>query len=342
MAASLSLLTATRMNPHQHPLPSGFKATSTAQEVMRGIDLTGRRAIVTGGYTGLGLETVQTLVAAGARVVVPARSPDKARAALSGLPGIELAELDLHDPASIARFAEDFVARGEALDLLILNAGIMATPLRRDARGHESQFSANHLGHFELTVRLWPALVRAGSARVVALSSLGHRFSPFDFDDPDFEHRPYDKWKAYGQSKTANALFAVGLDRRGAPHGVRAFAVHPGSIRTELIRDLTPEDFAAFGLPADGKYGVAPQGQSVEEGGRYKNLAQGAATSLWCATSPQLAGLGGLYCENCDVARPIPEGEVFDGGVRAWAVDPVQAERLWVLSERMTGVALPV
>jgi len=328
------------MYPTQHPLPSGLGATTSTHDVLRGIDLSGKRAVVTGGYAGLGLETVRGLVGAGARVVVPARNPDKARAALEGLPGVEQAGMDLLDPASIARFADELVARGDAIDLLILNAGIMATPLRRDARGHESQFAANHLGHFELTLRLWPALIRAGAARVVALSSLGHRFAPVDVEDPDFERRPYDKWQAYGQSKSANALFAVGLDRRGAAHGVRAFAVHPGSILTDLTRDLTAEDYAAFGLSPDSAHGVAPAGMSVEEGGRYKNLSQGAATTLWCATSPQLDGLGGLYCENCDVARVVGEGETVDGGVRPWAIDPGQAERLWSLSERLTGVKL--
>ncbi|OWQ48819.1 oxidoreductase [Roseateles noduli] len=325
---------------HQHPLPSGFGSTTSATDVLRDVDLTGKRVVVTGGYAGLGLETVRGLTAAGAHVVVPARSPDKARTALEGLSNVEQAAMDLLDPASIARFADELVSRGDPLDLLILNAGIMAAPLRRDARGHESQFAANHLGHFELALRLWPALLRAGAARVVVLTSLGHRFAPVDFDDPDFAQRPYDKWKAYGQSKSANALFAVGLDRRGAAHNVRGFAVHPGSILTDLTRDLTAEDYAAFGLSPDAARGVAPKGLSVEEGGRYKNLAQGAATTLWCATSRQLDGLGGLYCENCDVARVVAEGESFDGGVRPWAIDPAQADRLWTLSERLTGVSL--
>jgi len=328
------------MNPNQHPLPSGLGATTTAQQVMQGVDLRGRRAVVTGGYAGLGLETTRALAAAGAHVVVPARSPGKARAALAGLANVEQAALDLQDPATIARFADGLLTRGEPLDLLILNAGIMATPLRRDARGHEGQFSANHLGHFELALRLWPLLARAGRARVVALTSLGHRFSPVDFDDLDFERRPYDKWQAYGQSKSANALFAVGLDRRAAAHGVRAFAVHPGGILTDLVRDLTPEDFAAFGLAPDAARGVAPEGMSVDEGGRFKNLAQGAATTLWAATSAQLEGLGGLYLENCDVARPVDAEEEVDGGVRSWAIDPALAERLWAVSEDMTGVAL--
>ena len=329
------------MNPTQHPLASGFGATTTAPQVMQGIDLRGKRAVVTGGYAGLGLETTRALVAAGAHVVVPARSPDKARAALARLENVEQAELDLQDPATIARFADGLLARGEPLDLLILNAGIMATPLRRDARGHEGQFSANHLGHFELALRLWPLLARAGQARVVALTSLGHRFAPVDFDDLDFERRPYDKWLAYGQSKSANALFAVGLDRRAAAHGVRAFAVHPGGILTDLVRDLTSEDFAAFGIAPDSPRGVAPRGMSVDEGGRFKNLAQGAATTLWAATSRQLDGLGGLYLENCDVARPVGADDTLDGGVRPWAVDPAQAERLWQVSEELTGVRLP-
>lgn len=328
------------MNTHQHPLPSGLGPTTTATDILRDVDLTGKCVVVTGGYAGLGLETVRGLAAAGARVVVPARSPDKARVALQGLPNVEQAAMDLLDPTSIARFADELVGRGDALDLLILNAGIMATPLRRDARGHESQFAANHLGHFELTLRLWPALLRAGAARVVVLTSLGHRFAPVDFDDPDFAQRPYDKWQAYGQSKSANALFAVGLDQRGAAQGVRGFALHPGAILTDLTRDLTAEDYAAFGLSPDNAHGVAPAGMSVEEGGRYKNLSQGAATTLWCATSRQLDGLGGLYCENCDIARVVADGEVFDGGVRPWAIDPAQAERLWTLSERLTGVTL--
>lgn len=216
------------MADKQTPIGSGFDAGTTAQQALAGSDLQGKTVIVTGGYSGIGLETVRVLVDAGAQVIVPARDPEKAERNLSGIIGVEHASLDLLDPISIDRFAENFLASDRALNLLINSAGIMATPLQRDTRGFEAQFATNHLGHFQLTARLWPALREANGARVVSVSSLGHRLSPVHFDDPQFEHRPYDKWLAYGQSKTANALFAVALDRRGKAEGVRAFSVHPG------------------------------------------------------------------------------------------------------------------
>src|SRR5262245_53577769 len=224
------------MRSQQEPIGSGFGFETTAEEVLGGTDLSGKTVIVTGGYAGLGLETTRVLSGTGATVVVPARSVEKARANLEGIPRVELAAMDLLDPASIDAFAEGFLAGGRPLDLLINNAGIMACPQACDNRGNESQFSANHLGHFRLTLRLWPALIRAGGARVVSLTSRGHRYSDVVFEDPNFERRPYDKWKAYGQSKTANALFALVLDRLGEPHGVRAFSVHPGGIWTDLGR----------------------------------------------------------------------------------------------------------
>jgi NAD(P)-dependent dehydrogenase (short-subunit alcohol dehydrogenase family) len=237
--------------------------------------------------------------------------------------------LDLMDPNSIDTFAEDFLARGIALDLLINSAGIMAAPLARDVRGCEAQFSTNHLGHFQLAHRLWPALQRAQGARIVALSSRGHRIAPVDFDDIQFERRPYDKWVAYGQSKTANALFAVGADARGAPDGIRAFSVHPGSILGPLARHLTPAEVAAFGVhDDDGQVINAPQRD-------LKNVAQGAATIVWCATSPALQGMGGVYCENCDIA--VPASDRAPGGVKDWATESATAERLWQVSESLAG-----
>lgn len=329
----------------QMPLPSGFGPATTAAEVLRGIDLTGRVAVVTGGAAGLGLETTRALAGAGAAVVVPARSLDKARAALAGLiqagARVEVAPMDLLDPASIDAFAQGFLASGRPLHLLINNAGIMATPLAREARGYESQFAANHLGHFQLAARLWPALRRAGQAggaRVVALSSRGHQRAGVDLDDPNFERRPYDRWQAYGQAKSANVLFAVALDRRGEPHGVRAFAVHPGVILTDLGQHMTEEDRKAFGLTAADGPGTVPAGRSVAEGGDFKNAAQGAATTVWAATHPQLAGLGGVYCQDCDVAPILPAGAPGNVGVRPHAIDPEYAQRLWTLSERLTGV----
>ncbi len=311
------------MTSEQKPLKSGFGAETTAREALAGRDLTGKTAIVTGGYSGVGLETTRALAEAGATVLVPARTPEKARTALAGIPRVELETLDLINPASIDAFAQRFLKSGRSLEILINNAGIMAPPLERDARGYESQFATNHLGHFQLTVRLWPALKQTGSARVVSVSSTGIRFGGVDFDDPNFERREYDKWKAYGQSKTANALFAVALDKRGEAHGVRAFAAHPGRIYTDLVRYLSDTERAI--------------------GGEYKTPEQGAATSVWGATSPQLEGKGGVFCMDCDIAEVIPEFTLQGmdqqlTGVLPWAIDPDLAERLWRLSEKMTGV----
>lgn len=299
---------------------------------MEGIDLAGMTAIVTGGYSGLGLVTTKALAAAGATVVVPVRNMAKARDALGERPRIELAEMDLSDPISIAGFARHFLDTGRALPILINSAGIMATPLQRDAAGHEGQFAINHLGHYRLTCALWPALAAKG-ARVVAVSSRGHQIAPVDFDDIDFHNRAYDKWQAYGQSKSANALFARALDKRGAEHGVRAFSLHPGQILTDLARHLSPEELAGFdAFDANGQPKIDP-----DRG--MKTPQQGAATSLWCATSPSLADLGGVYCEDCNIA-PIHNGELGRKGVAAWAADDEAVERLWAISQEWTGVTV--
>ena len=319
----------------QHPLGSGFGAATTAEEVIHGIDLSGRTAIVTGGYSGIGLETTRILTAAGATVIVPARTPDKALANLAALARVETCALDLLDPASIDAFASHYLKSGRPLDLLIHSAGVMATPLTRDGRGYETQFATNHLGHFQLALRLLPALARAEGARVVALSSRGHRYAAVDFEDPNFQGRPYDKWQAYGQSKTANALFALGLDRRIAKQGVRAFSVHPGGILTDLTRHLTEEDLQRYHLirRLDGKIVSDPDLPAFP----LKSVAQGAATTIWCATSPTLAGMGGVYCEDCDIAQVLPGDMSAPTGVADWACDPEAAERLWALSETLTG-----
>jgi NAD(P)-dependent dehydrogenase (short-subunit alcohol dehydrogenase family) len=325
------------MTSRQQPIRSGSGFSTTAAEALAGRDLTGKSAVVTGGYSGIGLETTRVLVEAGATVIVPARSAVKARANLQGLPRVELAVLDLMDPESIDAFAGVFLAGGRPIDLLINNAGVMACPLSRDSRGNEAQFSANHLGHFQLTLRLWPALVKAGGARVVSLTSRGHRFSAVDFDDPNFDRRPYDKWKAYGQSKTANALFALGLDKRGEAQGVRAFSVHPGGIPTDLTRHLTDDDLKGFNLVRQ------PDGSILQDPAsdrRFKDVPQGAATTIWCATSPQLEGMGGVYCEDCDIAEVVPGDITQPTGMASWACDPELAERLWTLSETFTGVRI--
>lgn len=319
----------------QGPIGSGFGAATTALEVVNGIDLSGKTAVVTGGYSGIGTETVRALRAAGASVVVPARNPDKAKDALADMPDVAIAALDLSDPDSIDRFAQNFLDTNRALHILINNAGVMAPPLTRDARGNELQFSANHLGHFQLTCRLWPALVAAEGARVIALSSYGHRRSGVDFHDPNFEKRSYDRWEAYGQSKTANALFAVALDSIGRAHGVRAFSVHPGGIVTGLIRHMAQAEIDAFNIiDENGKPVIDPENNK-------KTPEQGAATSVWCATSSQLDGMGGVYCQDCEIAPALPSDESTEmRGVRPRATDPVAAGRLWQLSEQMTGTAI--
>jgi len=315
----------------QAPIHSGYTAASTAEEVIAGISLAGKTAIVTGGYSGLGLETVRVLAQAGASVIVPARSPQRAQTALDtlSLPNIRALALDLMDPESIDALADAFLADGQPLHLLINSAGIMASPLARDARGYEAQFSTNHLGHFQLARRLWPALQRAQGARIISVSSRGHQIAPVDFDDIHFERRGYNKWIAYGQAKTANALFAIGADARGKRDGIRAYSLHPGSILGPLARHLTAEEIASFGVhDANGELINAPDRD-------LKNVPQGAATIVWCATSPALDGIGGVYCENSDIAELTSGNEKY--GVRPWAADAALAERLWQLSAALTG-----
>jgi NAD(P)-dependent dehydrogenase (short-subunit alcohol dehydrogenase family) len=314
------------MTTKQTPIQSGHGAQTTAREAIGSRDLSGLTAIVTGGHAGLGLETTRVLSGAGATVIVGARSLDKARSALAGVARVEIEPLDLIDPASVDAFAARFLATGRPLSILVNNAGIMATPLVRDHRGFESQFATNHLGHFQLTARLWPALRRANGARVVSLSSRGHAYGGVDFDDPHFERRAYDKWTSYGQSKTANGLFALALDARGEAHGVRAFSVHPGAIHTELARSLSEDELRA--LLATPRVAATA----------FKTVEQGAATSVWCATSAQLDGRGGVYCEDVDVAEPVSADFQGTTGVRPWAIDPALAERLWTMSEEQTGV----
>ncbi|WP_341869749.1 SDR family NAD(P)-dependent oxidoreductase [Paenibacillus protaetiae] len=232
----------------QAALLTGFGPRTTAEEVMRGIDLTGKTAIVTGGHSGLGLETSRVLAAAGAKVIIPVRNREKAAAAVSAIPGAELELLDLADPNSIDAFAERIIRSGQPVHMLIHNAGIMAIPqLLRDARGYELHFSTNYLGPFQLTARLWPALKKAHGARVVIVSSRAYRLSAVQFGDIHYERREYEKWAAYGQSKTADILFAVELDRLGRKYGVRAFAVHPGSIVTGLSQYLSDEEMKGMG-----------------------------------------------------------------------------------------------
>lgn len=308
----------------QHKIGSGFGAHSTADDVLAGLDLTGRLAIVTGGYSGLGLETVRSLTKAGAQVVVPARRVEAAREAVQGLSGVEVDELDLGDLESVRGFADRFLASGRSLHFVIDNAGIMACPETRVGPGWEAQFATNHLGHFALVNRLWPALVPG--ARVVSVSSRGHHNSPVRWDDIDWR-QGYDKWEAYGQAKTANVLFAVQLDALARESGVRAFALHPGGILTPLQRHLEKAEMVERGWIDENGVPLHPEA--------FKTPQQGAATQVWAATSPQLEGMGGVYLEDCDIAEAAVDGV---SGVKDWAIDREQAARLWALSAERTGV----
>jgi NAD(P)-dependent dehydrogenase (short-subunit alcohol dehydrogenase family) len=257
---------------------------------------------------------------------VPARRPATAREAVNGIDGVEVDELELTDPDSVRSFAERFLSSDRGIDIMINNAGIMASPETRVGPGWEAQFATNHLGHYALVNRLWPALARGG-ARVVSVSSNGHQLSDIHWDDVQFEHG-YDKWQAYGQAKTANALFALHLDTLGRDAGVRAFSLHPGTIATQLARHMSQEELTDLTAAIDA---------STTNSG-WKTPEQGAASQVWAATSPQLAGMGGVYCEDCDIAEPAAPDAVLGGGVSPWATDPDAAARLWTLSAQLTGV----
>ncbi|HAN26910.1 MAG TPA: short-chain dehydrogenase [Haliea salexigens] len=309
----------------------GFETTTG--EVIAGQDLTGRVALVTGASAGLGVETARTLAGAGATVYLLARDRGRLDAALDtlraeNLPGkLESALLDLADLDQVREAAAGLLRTCPKIDILINNAGVMACPLGRTAQGFEMQLGTNHVGHFLLTCLLLPALKAAGSpqraARVVNLSSAGHSFAAMDFEDPNYRQRPYDKWQSYGQSKTANVLFSLALDARVAASDVRAFAVHPGAISTELGRHLDQEDMERIAA-------AFPGGKMS-----FKSVPQGAATSVWAATAPELEGKGGLYLEDCQIAQPAADGVI--GGVHPWALDEEAAERLWQLSQEWVG-----
>lgn len=316
-----------------------FGAETTTDEVLAGIDLTGRTALVTGGASGLGLETARAFAAHGARVVIAARDLAKAEAAAAGIrkqhPDADVTcdQLDLASLASVREFAARFAAAHPTLDLLINNAGVMACPQGVTADGFEMQFGTNHLGHFLLTNLLAPTLIATArdgrKVRVVNLSSRAHVRNEVDFSDPHYRAREYEKWEAYGQSKTANVQFTVALDRRLAPHGVRVFAVHPGVIGTPLMRHLNRDDLVMLSKTA------ADRGATLA----MKSVPQGAATSVYAATAPELAGKGGIYLEDCGIA---PNDDVsMDFGVRSYAIDPAKAEALWDLSEREVGQNFP-
>lgn len=311
-----------------------FGPRSTAREVIDGHNLNNREAIVTGGASGIGVETVRALALAGVRVVIATRDAAKGEAVAATLreetenDKIEFRSLDLASLQSVKSFVEDFLALRRELHFLINNAGIMATPLTYTDAGVESQFATNHIGHFFLTVGLLPALKAAGKARVVSLSSLGHRRSEVQFDDINFRHRPYDPWLAYGQSKTANILLAVGMAQRFTADGISTNAVHPGGIMTGLQKYVPREEQLKMGW--------------IDETGtpnpRMKTSEQGAATSIWAAVSPDLDNVSGQYLEDCTIALPWSDDRPTSG-VKPYALDPINAERLWSVSERLVAGA---
>jgi NAD(P)-dependent dehydrogenase (short-subunit alcohol dehydrogenase family) len=314
-----------------------FGAESTTDEVLEGVSLTGKRILVTGASAGLGVETARTLAAHGAQVVGAARDLAKARTATAVVReqaahggGLELVELDLASLDSVRRCADALNADGRPFDVIICNAGVMATPKGQTADGFETQFGTNHLGHFVLVNRI-ASLLKSGGGRLVNLSSLGHRFSDVNLEDPNFEHTPYTEFGAYGRSKTANVLFAVEFDRRHRGRGVRAAAVHPGGIQTELGRHMTPEIRAAMMARIN-----ESQAKTGAAAFTYKTIPQGAATSVWAAIVADGEAVGGRYCEDCHVAQ-IEDNPDVRGGVMSYALDPEHARALWAKSEAMVG-----
>ena len=332
---------------------SEFGSATTTDEVLEGVDLTGRRVLITGAAGGLGRETARAMAAHGAEVTVLARSPERAAegaAAVEALvPGATVAAgaVDLGDLASIRAFAEGWRADHDALDVLINNAGVMACPFGHTADGFETQFGTNHLGHFLLTALLAPALLRGDGPRVVTLSSAGHSRSDVDLDDPNFERTEYSAWVAYGRSKTANALFARELARRGGAHGLLSFSVHPGAIVTDLGRHLTDELLnemvevakaraAEHGL--DGEQGAGEQGAGEQGAGGsivWKSVEAGAATQVWAATAPDLADHNGAYLADCGVG--VLGANPGANGFMPWLLDDDRAAALWALSEDLVG-----
>jgi NAD(P)-dependent dehydrogenase (short-subunit alcohol dehydrogenase family) len=324
---------------------NAFGATSTTEDVLSGINLRGRRILVTGVSAGLGVETARALAAHGALVVGAARDLAKAKAATAEVQkeavahggGFELVALDLANLKSVRACADGLLAKGESLDVVIANAGVMATPFSHTADGFETQFGTNHLGHFVLVNRI-RSLIRAGG-RLINLSSAGHRFSNIDLEDPNFEGTPYEPFVAYGRSKTANILFAVAFDKRHRDRGVRAAAVHPGGIQTELGRYLDASHIEKMielmnqQLAAEGKASF-----------QLKTIPQGAATSVWAAIVAPADQIGGRYCENCHVGNIVPDHMTISAaseGVRGYALDPSTAEALWNKSEELVGESFP-
>ena len=317
----------------QKPIISGFDSKSDADKIVKEKDLSGKIAIVTGGYSGIGLETTRALVAIGAKVIIPAKRTEVAVQNLEGIVSKEnIVEMDLGNLNSVKKFTEDFKESFGKLDLLINNAGIMACPETRIGNGWESQFAVNHIGHFLLTKELMDTMAENDGARFVSLSSSAHSLTGILWDDIHFQNNSYDKWMAYGQSKTASSLIAIEFHRRMVDKGVSGFSVHPGGILTPLQRHLQKEEMVALGWMDEDGY------PSEMAKNFFKTTSQGASTTLWCATSPSLNGIGGVFCEDCDIAKrknDVDESLQRYFGVADWAVDTEEASKLWDVTEKM-------
>jgi NAD(P)-dependent dehydrogenase (short-subunit alcohol dehydrogenase family) len=321
------------ISKQQKPTNSEFHSKTNADEITKGIDISNKIAIVTGGYSGIGLETTRALVTAGAKVIIPAKRTDIACKNLEGIvPNEDIVEMNLENLNSVKKFTEDFKENFKKLDLLINNAGIMACPETRIGNGWESQFAVNHIGHFLLTKELMDTMAENDSARFVSLSSSAHSLTGMLWDDIHFQNNPYDKWMAYGQSKTASSLIAIEFHRRMVDKGVSGFSVHPGGILTPLQRHLQKEEMVALGW-------IDENGSPSEMAKNFfKTTSQGASTTLWCATSSSLNGIGGVFCEDCDIAKrknEVDESLQRYFGVADWAVDTEEASKLWDVTEKM-------
>ena len=333
---------------NQKPLGTIYGHFTKPSEIIKGVDLVGKNAVVTGGYTGIGLWTTKTLSGAGAHVIVLARDIKRAAHNLRHIPNVEIICFDLLQPDTIDAAANKIVNSGKPVHILVNSAGIIGIPLTRDSRGYEYQFAVNHLGHFQLVARLYPALKKANGARVISITSRGHRWGGVIFEDPNFEHTGYSPNRAYAQSKTAISLFAVQLNELAQKDNIQAFAVHPGPIPSS---DLFAESLVGIKpwLVVSGHRLLAKLIRGLhltpllnalrhpQPGDAFKTIEQGAATIVWCATSKDLNGIGGVYCEDCDIAEAVPEYSQLPYGVRPWATDKILAEKCWSLSERMTG-----
>lgn len=315
---------------HQARLNSGFPAKSEPDDILEGIELSGKTAVITGGYSGIGLETTRALAARGVKVYVPVRDPAKAADLLADVDGqVVTHAMDLGDLESVKAFADYVSSEVDSLELLINNAGIMACPETRIGNNWEAQFATNHLGHFVLTTQLLDRLLAADSPRVVCLSSSAHKRSDIRWADIHFNEDPYDKWEAYGQSKTANALFALALDMKYGDRGLKAFAVHPGGILTPLQRHMETGEMHAMGWTDE-------NGELTEQAAQiFKTPAQGCTTTLWAATSPMLNDTGGVFCEDCDVADLQDSAAAPYLGIAPWVTSEESAEKLWEMTEQM-------